>query len=329
MKEVKIRAKSGVEQPEIHSKYIAFFLKAICCLAFISGNLVWATKPTSDSVSFHFFPTLDREFWQYSEQRRSTEVGESSHEVHAYTVERTIFTKDSSGLIIRSDVDSMFMSRDGVEITDTIMKSLSATSSVGRLDTNGVLLSAEVPNIASLLDPLRSRMNPALFDQIASSLSAEAIYQKIKADWEFSIEQFSGRTMAVGDTFSSESDFKLPSGGVMHFKSSIVLDSICQCSKESNIDCASLHYWSTASDSGSLSGFFEKLNSSAGGSEGDPPQFTSTSQTATGTLILDPATLNKYYDERNRSIVVSQFGQKSSTATTNETRTTRLFWRKP
>ena len=296
--------------PFLKSAVITLLLFYMCC------GVVWCTDQTSNSITFRYNPPLDKEYWLVSEQDKVTELGQVTQKSHGFSLSRLVFSKDSEGLYLRNTADSVLISKDGVIIQDPFVNALAKTDQFLRLDSVGTLLSAKLINMDTLIKQLGLQDNSDMMKRIMSLISPEAIYKKVKEEWSASVEQFSGRTLNIGDTLVNESDFPLPTGSIMHFSGYTVLDSLCKCGGQSQDTCVSIHYYSTASDSGSLQ-------------VKDSTNYSTTTQIASGTMILDPKTLISYSERRTREIQMKQFGIKPSSSVMRETRTAKLSWSKP
>jgi len=143
-------------------------------------------------------------------------------------------------------------------------------------------------------------------------LNSEMLTARETTEWNGRIGDFIGATVALGETWSAEAPFQLPSGKEIPFHTKI--------SFNQPIDCGSCHCMevlTTYTSEGSaladlVSETLSNIDKSAGGSGSAAVEFTEGIE-GSSRRVIDPSTMRIYSEriERTMTMLVGQPGQES------------------
>ena len=197
--------------------------------------------------------------------------------------------KTSEGFAVVSQPISMLMTRNGQELEDPSRPILLQSQITYRLGPTGQLLTVEgyhdlVAKLQATLPPEARAMGAAIFNE-------ETLIRRDTAEWQGRIADLIGRTLKVGDTWSGEYDFTLPTGGSIRYYSVGRVKEAVPCEGKKT-ECLRIEF-KYNSDAGALSEMMGTVIQTAAGAQ---PLDVNTAIAkpkvdGEGSRLIDPSTM--------------------------------------
>jgi hypothetical protein len=291
-------------------------------LALLIGTI--AAAPQAQEVHFSFNPPSGTTFIQTLKATKLslTDQGIGRNDVSELTA-RVTMSRTPTGWTVVAVPESFEMTRNDRKVDHPILSALSNVTVTYALDSNGQLLS--VSGYREVLDKIRATLPPGAADRLGSFLDEDALLQKERTDWNGRIGDYIGQTAEVGESWTSESDFQLPTGDTIRFHTLTKIGAEEECDDHR---CVRIEF-SYSSRAEGLPGLMETIKDSLSlgsnapiSSEGDTTEVL----TGGGYRLIDPKTMLVYSEEiwRTMKISTTEPGGGKTTMTVEERREYRF-----
>ena len=132
-----------------------------------------------------------------------TDVSETRYRWTAHETE--------SGYRVERDILSNSLSRDGHNIASPMIAAMAGVKLVYTIDSEGK--ATGITGYNGILENLKSKFPPQLMQSFGPLFNAESLRKGDLAEWQNRVEKFAGRTVKIGEAWTSKENVPLPGGG--------------------------------------------------------------------------------------------------------------------
>lgn len=214
------------------------------------------TADTADTVTFRFAPPAGISYVETVVLTRTLEAGAAPSRTDLQKGQaRVRYDKTADGWTMTGTPISMSVETDGKPVQSTVVDALKGVVAVYRLDSQGDLLS--VQGYEGLAEKVSQGLSPEEAQALAKVFDPESILAREKAEWKSRIGDYSGKTFAIGSSWTTEAPLALPSGGEVRLRTHTTLER-ATCGDR---DCVRLRfrYESDAPDAPKVTGTGERV----------------------------------------------------------------------
>lgn len=296
------------------------FLFIICLAPVVSA---------AESVQFTFDPPTPLTYRETVRTTRSDEGPQGpGREITVISRSEIELIQEGEGykMTVRSEPPKQV--RAGREMSmqsNPIMKAIENAVFTYTLDGDGHIQSVEgyeevVAKIQQITMSLMEQIPEAQRGRFARTvqnmmemIQPEALVERMRAEWDGRVAEFDGLELEVGETYTSESEFPLPTGGTVKYLNAVKFAGLVPCGDD---QCAKIVY-QYDTDPSALNDFVGETLEALGG-EGP----SNTEISGEGERVIDPDTLLIQSETQKRKIVMTMTGRngEEATMTRNETR---------
>jgi hypothetical protein len=251
---------------------------------------------------FRFNPPGGIAFVQTNKTTKVKEMGSSgkqTDEIESKT--KIVMKRTPRGYSAIFTPISATMVRDGKKVDNPILAVLQKIIVTYEVDADGQLKT--ISGFDKLEKQIKEIFPPEEAASLASVISEQAMINKEKAEWNGRIGNFVGRTIKLGDVWTSTDDFALPTGGAVTFYSATKFANRVKCGAR---DCLHIQF-SYNSDANALKDFVGKMISDFSKAAGDSQIKTGISGVEIvggGERLIDPNTMLIYSETVTRTMKI-------------------------
>jgi len=272
------------------------------------------------SIQFEFNPPDGAVYEQTSTRTRTLEMASGPRTDVSETKSRETVSKTGDGFAIKSKFLHSTISRDGQPIANPIsaaMEGLEVTFSIG---PDGQL--REIKGFSGIIDAVKAKFPGPVAQMMIPLFNEDSLVQRERAEWEGRVGGFVGKSAEIGDVWTGEDDYPLPTGGKAKFYSATTFDSFVDCGGKKCV-LVKFAYNSSSEDLAKLVGkAADSLAKNAGAEPGVATLASGVEITGSGQRIVEPSTMIIHSEKVERTIKLEMdiAGQGPQPATMHEIR---------
>ena len=166
---------------------------------------------SAEEVTFRFAPPDDFTETVLIRRSRTVTRGATVQTDVSETRFRWTAHKKESGYSVERDILSNSLSRDGHNIASPMIDAMAGVNLTYSIDAEGKATGIE--GYDGILENLKSTFPPQLMQSFGPLFNAESLRKRDLAEWKDRVEQFAGRTVRIGEAWTSRENVPLTGGG--------------------------------------------------------------------------------------------------------------------
>ena len=264
---------------------------------------------SAKEVTFRFAPPDDFTETVLIRRSRTVTRGATVQTDVSETRFRWTAHKKESGYSVERDIHSNSLTRDGYTVASPMIDAMAGVNLTYSIDAEGKVTGIE--GYDGILENLKSKFPPQLMQTFGPLFNAESLRKGDLAEWKGRIEQFAGRTVRIGEAWTSKENVPLPGGGRVEAHTATLFAGWKECPEG---PCLQIRFFYD-SDPAEL---FKRVNEAAEGALKEPPAAspasTKGSISGEGERLVNPKTLRIASEKTTRTLNAEVPTQGTATA---------------
>ena len=252
---------------------------------------------SAEEVTFRFAPPDGFTETVVIRRARSVTRGATVQTDVSETRFRWTAHKKESGYSVERDILSNSLTRDGYTVASPMIDAMAGVNLTYSIDAEGKVTGIE--GYDGILENLKSTFPPQLMQTFGPLFNAESLRKRDLAEWNDRVERFAGRTVRIGEAWTSKENVPLPGGGRVEVHTATLFAGLEECSGG---PCLQVRFFYD-SDAAKL---VERVNQVAKGALKEPPAAPAASSNGSisgqGERLVNPKTLRIASEKTTRTL---------------------------
>ena len=262
------------------------------------GALVgMAVLLSAEEVTFRFAPPDGFTESVLIRRGRTVTRGETVQKDVSETRFRWTAHKGETGYRVERHILSNSLKRDGHTVASPMIDAMAGVELIYSIDAEGK--ASGIEGYDGILENLKSKFPPQLMQSFGPLFSSESLRKGDLAEWKDRVEQFAGRTVRIGEAWTSQETVPLPGGGRIQAHSATLFAGWTECPGG---PCVRIRFFYD-SDPTKL---VERVNQVADGALKEPPAASPDSSKASlkgeGERLVNPRILRIASEKTTRTL---------------------------